>query len=422
MARNRGSAFAFSGLRPAQWARIVLLGALGLAGAWLAITLTLSGIARVKQPEIALRFMPGEAVALAGRADQLFFAKPADPPAAVATYARAALRAQAINPKALRVLGYYADSRGDSAEAGRLVRMAEKLSRREAGAQLWLIEAAARDGDDRRALYHYDIALRTRPETQTILFPRLANAIADGDIRAALRPYIRGPASWADDFLMIANASGPNLPAIVDLIAETGGHPDKSIAHDHALDLLTRLVAARDFANARRLYLLMPGAAPGRLTSTAFAAADRAGRFGPVGWRMLDDPDAGGGFTGAGDDGPVSLSVFVNAATTRPVASKLLYLAPGNYRFSARLTSLDRGDGGFLRWRLRCAADASDRSFWEIDSIALATRAPLVVPAGCAVQYLDLFLSGGKGQTGLEATIAEIAIAPAGGARKQASR
>ncbi len=412
MARPKKSNALLATLRSIGIARMLILAVLGLVGAWFAAALAISGVARIKAPQAALLAMPHESTALASRADQIFFANPKNPPREVELLARRALENQAINAKALRILGYVADAKGDIETAEKYVRMAAKLSRREPGAQLWLVEASARNGDVAQTLVHYDIALRTKPDTQTILFPRLLNAIEDREIRVALKPYIRAENGWAPAFLFFANANSKNLPVLVDLIVETGGLVDSESAKSQELGLLGRLVAESYFADARRLYLQMPGAKPIRLTSAAFDASDRDARFGPMGWQLLEDPDAGGGFTGSAGDRQARLAIYANSATTRPVASKLLYLKPGKYLFLARLANLDRGDGGFLRWQLRCPA-MGGTPVWTIDSINASLRAELVVPANCPVQFLDLIASGGKGQTGLEATIASVSVAPA---------
>ncbi len=396
-------------LREIGLIRIALFSLAGIVGAWFALMLAVSGVTRIKAPQSALAFMPNESTALASRADQLFFLNPKNPPRAVRNMALRALKGQAIHAKSLRILGYASDARGDSAQAERLVRMAARLSRREPGAQLWLIEASARDGDVAQTLIHYDIALRTKPDTSTILFPRLLSAIDDKDIRTALQPYIRAQDNWALAFLNHANVNSKNLPALVDLIIETGGLADKESAKSQELDLLSRLVSESFFEDARRIYLHMLGAKPARLSSPAFDESDRDARFGPMGWRMIDDPDAGGGFTGSTGERQISLSIFANSATTRPVANKLLYLKPGKYLFTARLSNLDRGDGGFLRWQLRCPAFAA-APIWTIDSINKTLRATFSIPANCSVQFLDLIASGGKGQTGLEATVASVTI------------
>lgn len=391
--------------------RIALCSIVGLAGAWLALALAISGVTRIKAPQTALAFMPSESTALAAQADQLFFASPTNPPLKAPQLALKALEEQAINAKALRLLGYAADARGNDVEAERYVRMAARLSRREPGAQLWLIETSARNGDVAQTLIHYDIALRTKPDTQAVLFPRLLSAIDDPDIRTALKPYIRASNGWAPAFLFFANANSNNLPTLVDLVLETGGLNDKESAKNQELGLLGRLVAESYFNEARRLYLQMPGARPAGLTNAGFDASDRDARFGAMGWQLIDDPDAGGGFGGKANERLTSLSIFANSATTRPVASKLLYLKPGNYLFSARLSKLDRGDGGFLRWQLRCPAIPA-APVWTIDSINVSFRASFTIPANCPVQFLDLIASGGKGQTGLEATVASVAITP----------
>lgn len=409
MARRKKANPVLAAMRSIGIARILIVSMIGLAGAWFAAALAISGITRIRAPQAALLAMPGESAALASRADQIFFANPKNPPRVVEALALKALKAQAINAKALRVLGYVADAKGDSVRAENYVRMAARLSRREPGAQLWLIEAAARRGDVAQTLIHYDIALRTKPDTQTILFPRLLNAIEDRAIRTALKPYIRAKNGWGASFLPFAITNSKNLPTLVDLIVETGGLADAESAKAQELDLLARLVAGSFFDEARWLYLQMPGAKPARLTSAAFDTSDRDADFGPMGWQLVEDPDAGGGFTGKAGEQQTSLSLYANAATTRPVATKLLYLNPGNYLFSARLANLDRGDGGFLRWQLRCPA-AGGEPVWAIDSINASLRAAFAVPSNCPVQFLDLIASGGKGQTGLEATIASVSI------------
>lgn len=392
--------------------RILFCTGLGLVGAWFAAALAISGITRVKAPQAALAAVPNESTALGSQADQLFFANPRNLPVDVEILARQALKSQAVNAKALRVLGYYSDAKGDTKRAEKLVRMAASLSRREPGAQLWLIEASARQGDVAQTLYHYDIALRTKPDTQAVLFPRLANAIEDGDVRSALQPYIRTDREWVADFLSFANANSKNLPLLADLIIETGGLFQSDRKKIFGLQLLNRLVSEKYYADARRLFLRLYEVEAARMTSASFDESDRDARFGPMSWQVLEDSDAGGGFTGKADGSHIAFTLFANSATTRPVASKLLYLSPGNYLLTVRLANLDRGDGGFLRWQLRCPV--LDRGVvWRVDSVSVSLSTELAVPANCPVQFLDLIASGGNGQRGLEATIASVSVSRA---------
>jgi tetratricopeptide (TPR) repeat protein len=413
MARASKRNLMITRVREVGFVRIAFCTILGFAGAWFALELAISGITRIKAPQVALALMPRESMALASQGDQLFFASPKNPPPEASQLALRALKEQAINAKALRILGYIADARGESAKAESYVRMAARLSRREPGAQLWLIEASARSGDIAQTIIHYDIALRTKPDTQTILFPRLLAGIEDPKIRTALKPYIRGDNDWAAGFLFFANSNSKNLPALVDLVIETGGIGDAETAQIQELGLLSRLIGDSFFNEARRLYLQLPDAKAARLTNARFETSDRDAQFGRMGWQLIDDPDAGGSFTGKAGEHQTSLAIFANSATTRPVASKLLYLKPGSYLFDARLSNLNRGDGGFLRWQLRCPAIPA-APVWTIDSINASLRASFSIPANCPVQFLDLIASGGKGQTGLEATVASVAITSGG--------
>ena len=412
MAKIKAKERLFAQIKAIGVIRIGLVTILAVVGVWYSFAFALSGITRNKNPQLALMFTPSDSAALASRADQLFFANPEKPSPQVRTLALSALREQALNPKAQRLLGYYADSRGQSVMAENFVRSAAKLSRRELGAQLWLIEDEARNGSPQQTLIHYDIALRTKPEAQTILFPRLLNAIEDREIRTALKPYIRGNNQWAYSFLRFANTQSKNLPAVVDLIVETGGLTNRKAAQDHQLVLLERLVREKYFADARRLFLQMPGAQQSRLTNATFDQADRDSRHGPVGWQFVNDPDAEAGLFGKSGDSKLSISIYVNSATTQPVAKKLLYLSPGGYSLSVKLAALDRGDSGFLRWQMRCASQDNNPPLWTLDSISTATRAVFSVPANCPVQFLELIGSGGKGQNGLQATIDNVAIMP----------
>ncbi|WRH76564.1 MAG: hypothetical protein RSE16_03610 [Sphingobium sp.] len=394
-------------------ARLLICVIAGLVGTWLALALAISGVTRIKAPAAALSFVASDSVALASRADQMFFASPKAPPPEVTKLAREALANQAINAKALRVLGYVAETKGDSVMAEKYVRMAAKLSRREPGAQLWLIEAAARTGNIPQTLVHYDIALRTKPDTQSILYPRLLSAIDDKDIRTNLKPYIRAGNGWGASFLFFANSNSQNLPALVDLIVETGGLTDPETAKNQELGLLGRLVNEGFFDQARRLYLQLPGARAVRLTSTAFDASDIDDSLGAMGWTVSDDPDVGGAFSRTSGDRQVMLSLFANSATTRTVASKLLYLKPGRYDFRAQLSMVNQGVSGFIKWQLRCPSVPSLGAIWSVQNSARSTSSELSVPVSCPVQYLDLIASGGNGQTGLEATVASVALVAA---------
>lgn len=419
--RRRGSPVRQLSVRHLPIGRIVGFGALGMVGAGLALALAISGVTRASNPATALRFMPNEALALAFRADELLLANPTKPPRETRTLALAALRQQSLNSKALRVLGYYATAQRDEKLGGALIRAAAGQSRRDAFTQFWLIEDSVQRGNVAEALEHYDIALRTRPGTYTTLFPILLGALDDPQIRRALSPYIHNDRVWAPLFLVHATANSNNLPALVDLILESGGLGDLEAAHRQNVELLQRLVTDKAFGDARRLYLHMPGASAIRLADAQFALSDRQARFGPLGWQVIAGPDSGATFTEAADK-HTTLSLFANAATTATVATKLLYLRPGDYDFAARLSKLEKGEAAFIRWQLRCPANGGERPVWALDNVAQAAQATLTVPADCPVQFLEILAVGGSGQNGMDATIDEVSLRPRGQGGNATSR
>ena len=235
------------------------------------------------------------------------------------------------------------------------------------------------------------------------------SALDDPAIRAALKPYIHGDRAWAQAFLTHAIANSNNLPALVDLIIESGGFGVPDVARAQNLDLLARLVSEKRFADARRLYLRVPGARAARLQDAGFDATDRDGRFGTMAWQVMINPESGGSFA-KGDGDKTQLMIYANPATTATVATRLLYLRPGQYDFAAKLVAFDGGERGSIRWQLRCPNLDNERPVWTLDSAGTAAGASLSVPANCPVQFIDIVPSGGAGQSGLEATVSEVTL------------
>lgn len=389
--------------------RVLLTIGLGIVAAGLALALTAATLMRRANPDMAARLMPIDGLALAYRAERLLGQDPLHPSAEVAELAREALRRQPINPTALRVLGIVAITRGDERKGRALILQAERQSRRDGPTQFWLIEDAVQRGDVRVALIHYDIVLRNKPSSHTLLFPILLEALNDPAIRGALGRYFATDEIWAPQFASYALANSKNLDALVALTVESGGLGNPRLAQEQAVGLIARLIAERRFAAARRIYLTMPGASPARLVDPALDVADLDARYGAIGWQTRAEADASSSLA-KDEAGRLSLLLSANALTTANVATKLLYLQPGTYRLGITLSRFEGGDGAAVEAQIRCPGQTGDRAIWSQRASARTIRGDVVLPPGCDAQYLDIVVSGGSSGSLLDATVRSVAI------------
>jgi hypothetical protein len=411
MPSSHNTNVAMQKIKAIGWPRLIGALLIAIIGGFSVLALAVSGVARTKNPQLALMLYPSESAALAARADQIFFSSPGKASAAAQRLAITAVSQQPINPKALRLLGLVAEQNRQPEKAGRLVTLSARLSRRDPGAQLWLIEHSARNGSTAETLQHYDTLLRTKPDTSAVLYPRLLNAIDDEDVRQNLLPYMQANRSWMASFLNFALANAKNLASLNDLIVENGGFPKTPFAQDQTKQLLARLIADKKFFEAQALYLSLPRATAERLRNASFDEFDANAQFGAIGWVINDTADAAFDIDPAASTKRPMLLLRVAPVTTTIVATKLLYLSPGNYGFAAKLAKLEMNKNAALRWQLRCATQNGAPAFWSVGAVAKSVSSALSVPTGCPVQMLEIIGSGGDGQAGLDAVISSIAIA-----------
>jgi len=393
-----------------QLGRILGAAVIGLGGAWLAFALAASGVTRQRAPERALFFVPWDSVALAANADLALLSKKKPRPEMLERAGRAALRNQAVNVRALRLLSIAAELRRDTVRSEQLIKLAQRVSRRDMVTQFWLIDEAIRKNNIPKVLSHYDIALRTNSTASQILFPRLQIAIGNADIRKALIPYLQSEVQWGVEFLDFAKTSGSNLPSLVSLIVENGGLGKSDRERRLQLDLIDALFAQQKYDDVRRLYLSGAGNNSGRLTSAALAPEDRLQLLSAVGWQVLNDADAGGSVAADQSTSRPILALYANAQTTRTVARKLLFLPPGVYDFKAVIAAISRGEGQSLSWQLRCVDPAATGVLWTLKNIVRSTTATVTIASGCTAQLLEISASGGSGQVGLDATIRDVSL------------
>ncbi len=393
-----------------SWRTLTVIPVLALA--YLAGSNALVHATRESNPALALSFDGDDAMALALRADtQLAEAATQGKVIDVSAEARRSLRAQAVNPYAARLLGFGADGLGDHKRAFALNLIAEHLSRRESGAQLWLMEHAVERNDVAAVLARYDVLLRTNGNMYPQLLPKLALALSDPAIRNAFVPYVRKTPAWLPS--LIGTAIGtPNPDALSYALRQAGGMPKGEAYQPFVPILLGQLFARQKFAEARAFYHSLPGSDPQMVTSAAFTQAGLDPKFAPVSWAL--ESSATVSAVPEKDGAARSIRTFAPSGATGIAASKYLFIPPGTYRFGSAQTIITPSTNARASWVLRCASSADQAVIYQNDIIRTGRAAPpsdqVTIPANCTVQRLELNLAGGDDSAGLELSVARVEI------------
>lgn len=265
--------------------------------AWLSFIHAAANITWQQNPDLALRLVPDHPLALSRKADELFSqSQNAATLTKVEVMAKRSLRGGPLNPVAIRLLGYVADARGDQDKARELMLLSQKVSRRDFGTQLWLIEDAVARNDKAQALYHYDIALRTTPSSFPILLPTLVGALSDPEVRRGLAPYVKAAPQWLPAFLGEAINNGENPADLADVLLKAGGLPRSDDYDAMSNSLLGVLIAKGKFASFHQYYSSLPSADPATLTSARMSRLTTNLRYSQAGWQLVDNPAIGGSF------------------------------------------------------------------------------------------------------------------------------
>ena len=140
---------------------------------WLTTANGLAGIAESSNPKMAQQIAPFDSRANAALADLMLQSSgTGEPHKSAADYARRAIARGPLSISAYRVLGLMADSEGRPRAASALLHYAGRLSRRDFGTQLWLIQDAVNRNDAAAALAQFDVTLRAIPGKPCLLVAR----------------------------------------------------------------------------------------------------------------------------------------------------------------------------------------------------------------------------------------------------------
>jgi hypothetical protein len=326
--------------------------------------------------------------------------------------AREALRQDPTAVAAVSTLGIDAQIRDDGNAARRLFDYSEKLSRRDLQTQLWRIEDAVAHGDIPSALRHYDIALRTTEQSWDLLFPILASASADPQVRGVFVRTLAGKPLWAETFLtyVAANPPNPKTPSELFLELRRAGVPVPESAHVGAINALLGGGFAED---AWRHYTaIRPGADQRRSRDSRFGFAGTAPTA--FDWTPVNDGSVNTSIQ-RGERGGV-FDFAVPASIGGPLLQQVQMLPPGHYRIAGHGSGIEQAPASRPYWVLLCRADGRELARVTLPNSSQAGGSfagQMAVPAGCPVQVLALVARASEAVSGLTGQIDRLELAPA---------
>ena len=393
-------------LRPRSRPGLVRIAVLVVAAAglgWLTLGVTSAAILGRTRPSL-VAWWPLDATAHATRAARVLESGPRLAPRAIAAAiadARAALLREPVNAVAARTLALLVAMQGKEAQANRLMRYAESLSRRDTITQLWMIESDVRRNNVPGALRHYDRALRTSANARELLFPILVQAAASEGVTQPLATLVATRPGWWQAFVARLLTEGRSAAAIEAVIVAL--RLDPGVADERSLlaSAIHRLVEIGDYRRALDLYRRTGSPADGLVRNGDF---ERENRFGPLDWVLGDGGGAGGIIQPRAAGGDPALLMVVEAGSAGgTVARQLLILPSGSYRFSAvagrisgapteapRITiSCVRSNASLLDLRLPAAAGGGQ-----------AVARDFTVGGACPAQWLIVAASHPTGENG----------------------
>ncbi|MAX00356.1 MAG: hypothetical protein CMN72_12095 [Sphingomonas sp.] len=403
----------FAKRAPVDWGgRIVL--ALGLVvGGYMGLTASAANVVVKVDPARAHLLAPGNGVITADYAQTLFTRNPtADDDAPSVRLARKALRQDPTTVEALTVLGLQAQLQNDAARTGRIFTYSNLLSRRELRPKIWAIEDAVTRGDIAEALRQYDLALRTSPDAQSLLFPTLTAALVEPQIRARLLRILATRPIWEESFIRYAASSRINPEGVLKFFAE-GRQAGVVVPSDQRAALINALFAAGKTDLAWKAYArIRPNARRDRSRDPNFAlAADARTIFD---WQAGYDPSMSAAILKTGD-GKGLLDFAVPPSTGGVLVHQTELLAPGAYRLTGQSVGIDQPEQSQPYWVLTCQMNGRELGRIRVSNSALNNgrfAGHFSVPENCTVQTLSLVAVPSDDISGVSGQIVRAELVP----------
>ncbi|WFL78729.1 hypothetical protein P7228_06605 [Altererythrobacter arenosus] len=268
-----------------------------------------------------------------------------------------------LSRSSLRIIGFGFADAGDQAKAEEAMILSNRVSRRDAWAQLWFIEQAAKVGDYQAAVDHYHAALSVKPRLEDVLIPPLVQTLSEREARQAIRPYLASRAPWSRAF--VAHASANADP--VDLLDLIGSNEDIFTVEENAqaaTTLIYRLAAIGRWDKAMALASrIWSDFGVDEFSAPGVTRASIDERLGSLAWMLARE---GGIDSRTMEDGKVE--VTMSPLSRGMIIAREFPVRPNSdYRLSQRVNYSGSGAKPRLWWQGECIGEANGnrKLIWE---------------------------------------------------------
>jgi hypothetical protein len=372
------------------------------------------GLLRVNNPVAALPVYKDDPVSLAVKAEaRILKGISASQLDEIGDWSKKSFLSFALNPRALGQIALSRDAQNTSTTTNTktLMKIAQRMSRRDMIVQLWNIEQSASENKISEALRQYDIGMRVNATRRTYFFPALLTRINNEKFRAGLAKYISKNPPWLDEFMnySIAQTDRPSL--IAALISEGGGLPKEEKFRATEGALLAKLFITEGPSSARSFYTTFKYEATAKtLNSLNFDSISTNQNRNPISWITVKSPISESEFRASKGSQEFYLKGTVSPGQTDIIGRKLIYLPKGQYAPIIKFSKYAFGNGATALLKVSCVKLGSAILIWQDNIITSKTLSPLDVPSDCEAQYFDIVLYGGDNQEGAEIIVNSISL------------
>jgi hypothetical protein len=324
--------------------------------------------------------------------------------------ARQALLAEPLSVPAVATLGINA-AIANRPETASILAHSDRLSRRDLRTRLWMIEDAAAREDTKGTLRHYDLALRTSRAAPELLFPVLARAIEDTEIRRELVPMLAAKPAWGESFIadLLGRDGDPRAMVALFQSLRNAGAPVSDNANARIVD---RLLNAAYLDEAWRYYAAVrPNVDRRRSRDPDFALS---GPPTPLDWTIVPgDPALAGSIQNGQSNGVFDFAAPPNIGGI--VLQQGQLLPAGTYRIDGTSLNLQQARTSLPYWALSCA-DGRELGRVEMnnsDTNQGRFSGRFVVPSDCPLQFLRLVLRPTGDIAGISGQVDRVELGPA---------